>query len=140
MFEKVLTDLLVTLNQRWHQRTKRPLPLSVTYASQHFERLWLVDASTLEALFRKLKSLESSTLGKLGGRICAVVDLKTRYPIQTWFNEKPYAHESNLVPDLLKLVTSKTLLLLDRLWTCLRIPLDNWILALTCHQWVTGNG
>ena len=140
MFEKVLTDLLVTLNQRWHQRTKRPLPLSVTYASQHFERLWLVDASTLEALFRKLKSLESSTLGKLGGRICAVVDLKTRYPIQTWFNEKPYAHESNLVPDLLKLVTSKTLLLLDRLWTCLRIPLDNWILALTCHEWVTGNG
>ena len=50
MFEKVLADLLVTLNQRWHQRTKRPLPLSVTYASQHFERLWLVDASTLEAL------------------------------------------------------------------------------------------
>ena len=73
-----------------------------------------MDASTLEALFRKLKSLESSTLGKLGGRICAVVDLKTRYPIQTWFNEKPYAHESNFVPDLLKLVKPQTLLLLDR--------------------------
>ena len=53
-------------------------------------------------------------MGKLGGRICAVVDLKTRYPIQTWFNEKPYAHESNFVPDLLKLVTPQTLLLLDR--------------------------
>jgi hypothetical protein len=41
----------------------------------------------LEALFRKLKSLETSTLGKLGGRICSVVDLKTSYPVQTWFNE-----------------------------------------------------
>lgn len=114
MFKKVLTDLLVTLNQRWHQRKKRPLPLSVTYASQHFEQLWIADASTLEALFRKLKSLEESTLGKLGGRICAVVDLKTRYPVQTWFNQRPYAHESNFLPNLLELIAPKTLLLLDR--------------------------
>lgn len=114
LFERVLTELLVTLNQRWHQRTKRTLPLSVNYASQHFERLWIVDASTLEALFRKLKSLESSSLGQLGGRICAVVDLKTRYPIQTWFDERPYAHESNYVSNLLELILPKTLLLLDR--------------------------
>jgi hypothetical protein len=114
MFELVLTDLLVVLNQRWHQRQKRPLPRSVAHASQHFERLWIVDASTLEALFRKLKSLETSTLGKLGGRICSVVDLKTSYPVQTWFNEHPYAHESNFVPQLLELVAPKTLLLLDR--------------------------
>lgn len=114
MFERVLSELLVTLNQRWHQRKKRPLPLSVTHTNQHFERIWIVDASTLEALFRKLKSLESTTLGKLGGRICAVVDLNTRYPVQTWFNERPYAHESNFLPQLLELTTSKTLLLLDR--------------------------
>jgi hypothetical protein len=116
MFEFVLSDLLVTLNQRWHQRQKRTLPLSVAHASQHFEQLWIVDASTLEALFRKLKSLESSTLGKLGGRICAVIDLKTRYPVQTWtwFDERPYAHESNFVPQLLELIVPKTLLMLDR--------------------------
>ena len=114
LFERVLSDLLRLLNQRWQQRHRRPLPLSVAYASQHFEQLWIVDASTLEALFRKLKSLETSALGKLGGRICAVVDLKTRYPVQTWFDEKPYAHESNFVPELLELVIPKTLLLLDR--------------------------
>jgi hypothetical protein len=86
----------------------------MAHASQHYQRLWMVDASTLEALFRKLKSLESSKLGKLGGRICAVVDLKTRYPVQTWFDERPYAHESNFVPQLLELIAPKTLLLLDR--------------------------
>ena len=53
-------------------------------------------------------------MGKLGGRICAVVDLKTRYPVQTWFNERPYAHESNFVANLLKLVVPNGLLLLDR--------------------------
>lgn len=114
LFEKVLSELLITLNQRWSQRKKRPLPKSVAYANQHFERLWIVDASTLEALFRKLKSLESLNRGTLGGRICAVVDLKTRYPVQTWFHERPYAHESNFVSQLLKLVVPKTLLLLDR--------------------------
>jgi hypothetical protein len=122
LFERVLADLLITLNQRWHQRQQRTLPLSVTYASQYFEQLWIVDASTLEALFRKLKSLESLKLGKLGGRICpkgyrfayAVINLKTRYPVQTWFEERPYAHESNFVPQLLKLIAPKTLLMLDR--------------------------
>ena len=114
MFERVLTELLETLNQRWNSRTKRPLPTAIAYAEQHFQQIWIVDASTLEALFRKLKSLENSNLGALGGRICAVVDLKTRYPVQTWFHEKPYAHESNFAPDLLKLVRPKTLLLLDR--------------------------
>ena len=90
MFEGVLTDLLMILNQRWQTRQQRPLPLSIANADQHFQQMWIVDASTLEALFRKLKSLESETLGKLGGRICAVVDLKTRYPVQTWFHERPY--------------------------------------------------
>ncbi|MEL7521036.1 MAG: IS4 family transposase [Cyanobacteria bacterium J06631_2] len=114
LFERVLSDLLVSLNQRWQQRQRRPLPLSMAHASQHFQQMWIVDASTLEALFRKLKSLETSNLGQLGGRICAIVDLKTRYPVQTWFDERPYAHESNFVSNLLELVTAKTLLLLDR--------------------------
>lgn len=107
-------ELLVSLNQRWSDRTKRSVPLSVAYANQHFSQLWMVDASTLEALFRKLSSLKSSNLGQLGGRICAVVDLKTRYPVQTWFDERPYAHESNFVPQLQELIRPKTLLLLDR--------------------------
>ena len=59
MLERVLRELLILLNQRWHQRKQRPLPLSVAHANQHFEQLWIVDTSTLEALFRKLKSLET---------------------------------------------------------------------------------
>ena len=45
LFEGVLTELLVTLDQRWHQRKKRPLPLSVAYAERNFKQLWIVDAS-----------------------------------------------------------------------------------------------
>jgi hypothetical protein len=61
MFERVLTDLLVVLNQRWHQRQRRPLPLSVAHANQYFKQLWIVDASTLEALFHKSVSILSQS-------------------------------------------------------------------------------
>ncbi|NEQ83535.1 MAG: hypothetical protein F6K26_26050 [Moorea sp. SIO2I5] len=73
-----------------------------------------MDASTLEALFRKLKSLEAVPLGQLGGRICAVIDLETRFPVETWFEAHPYTHESNFLPRLLKLIPASTLLIIDR--------------------------
>ncbi|NEP27480.1 MAG: IS4 family transposase, partial [Moorea sp. SIO3I6] len=72
-----------------------------------------MDASTLEALFRKLKSLETVPLGQLGGRICTVVE-ETGFPVETWFKSNPYTHESNFVPNLLELIPAKTLLILDR--------------------------
>ena len=101
----------------WSERLRR----SDSFAGESLQALPLRSnvgalqcAQFAEALFGKLKSLEISSLGKLGGRICAVVDLKTSYPVQTWFHERPYAHESNFVANLLELVTPKTLLLLDR--------------------------
>ncbi|MEM6611019.1 MAG: hypothetical protein AAF652_01980 [Cyanobacteria bacterium P01_C01_bin.72] len=46
--------------------------------------------------------------------MCQGNRIKTRYPVPTWFNEQPCGHESNFVPNLLELVTPKTLLLLNR--------------------------
>ena len=114
MFERVLEELLVPLNQRWQQRQKRKTSLGIAQAKKHFERIWIADASTLEALFRKLKSLEDKPLGQLAGRICAVVDLQTRYPVKTWFQDRPYTHESNFQSQLLEFLPPQTLLLLDR--------------------------
>lgn len=110
----MLNELLVPLNQRWQTRQKRTTRVSIAYARKHFQQIWIVDASTLEALFRKLKSLETAAIGKLGGRICSLVDLETRYPIQTWFESHPYTHESNFVPQILEFIPAQTLLVLDR--------------------------
>ncbi|CDN09603.1 hypothetical protein RintRC_6766 [Richelia intracellularis] len=49
-----------------------------------FHRIWIVDCSTLEALFRKFKSLEDVPKGQLGGKKGAVIDLMTRLPIEIW--------------------------------------------------------
>ena len=114
LFEGVLKDLLPELHQRWQERQNRPLPESVVYARQHFAQLWVVDGSTLEALFRKLKVLAEVPVGQLAGKIGTVVDLVTRLPVEIWFEEQPKSHESNFMPALLALVKAKTLLMVDR--------------------------
>ena len=107
-------EILPQLQQRWQQRVKRPLPVSINEALKHFDQIWAVDGSTLEALFRKLKSLEDVPRGQLAGKICTVIDIVTRLPVEVWFHSNPKASETNFEADLLKLVTTKTLLLLDR--------------------------
>ncbi len=46
---------------------------------------WIVDGSTLEALFRKLQSLQEAQRGQLAGKMSTVIDLMTRLPIEIWF-------------------------------------------------------
>ena len=114
LFEQVLKDLLPDLKNRWHQRQERPLPESLAYARQHFDRIWAADGSTLEALFRKLKVLADVPVGQLAGKMGTVVDLLTRLPVEIWFREQAKAHDTTFIPDLLALVKAKTLLVLDR--------------------------
>jgi hypothetical protein len=81
LFEGVFKDLLPKLKQNWLQRTQRPLPESIKYARQNFQQIWAADGSTLEALFRKLKSLEDAKTGQLAGKIFTVVDLVSQLAV-----------------------------------------------------------
>ena len=114
LFERVFKDLLPQLQLNWQRRLKRPLPDSVKFALCNFERIWIADGSTLEALFLKLKSLEDLKTGQLAGKICTVIDLVNRLPIEVWFHTKPAASETNFEAPLLNLLPAKTLILLDR--------------------------
>ncbi|MGK7917964.1 MAG: IS4 family transposase [Prochloraceae cyanobacterium] len=114
LFEGVFKELLPALRESWHSRNNRPLPESIQFALTKFERVWIADGSTLEALFRKLKSLADVPKGQLAGKMGTVIDLTTRLPVEIWFKENPRASETNFEKDLLNLVTAKTLLLLDR--------------------------
>ena len=114
LFEGVFKDLLPQLQQNWRQRNQRPLPDSIKFARKYFERIWVADGSTLEALFRKLKSLEDVPRGQLAGKICTVIDIVTRLPVEVWFHTNPRASETNFEANLLVMVQAKTLLFLDR--------------------------
>ncbi len=114
LFERIFTELLPNLNLRWSTRQNRPLPDSVQFTLSKFENIWCADGSTLEALFRKLKSLESVKAGTLAGKMGVVMDLVTRLPIAIWFKENPRASDTRFEDNLLELVSAQTLLLLDR--------------------------
>jgi Transposase DDE domain len=114
LLEKVFKDLLPSLRTAWHSRNKRPLPESIKFTLLKFEKVWIIDGSTLEALFKKLQSLEEAQRGQLAGKMSTVIDLMTRLPVEIWFEENPKAADTKLEENILNLVTSKTLLLLDR--------------------------
>lgn len=114
LFEQVFKDLLPQLQHNWQQRLRRPVPDSIKLVQTNFEQLWVADGTTLEALFRKLKSLEDLKTGQLAGKICTVINLVTRLPIQIWFHTNPSASDTNFETLLLNLLPAKTLVLLDR--------------------------
>jgi hypothetical protein len=51
----------------------------------------------LEALFRKLKSLEEVKQGVLAGKIGVVMDLVTRLPVEIWFEENPSVYHCHIL-------------------------------------------
>jgi hypothetical protein len=114
LFERIYQEIVPQLKIRWSSRQKRPLPESVQFALSKFEKIWIADGSTLEALFRKLKSLEEVKQGLLAGKMGVVMDLVTRIPVEIWFEENPAASDTRFEQRLLDLVSTKTLLLLDR--------------------------
>lgn len=115
LFERVLKDLLPLLQERWHSRRKRPVPLAVKVAQEHFKHLWIVDGSTLEALFRKLDSLQDVPVGQLAGKIGTVIDLVSRFPVEIWYREEAKDHDTHFITEILALIkTSQPLLLFDR--------------------------
>jgi hypothetical protein len=73
LFERIFKDLLPQLQLNWQQRLNRPLPDRVKFALCNFERIWIADGSTMDALFRKLKSLKELKTGQLASKICTVI-------------------------------------------------------------------
>lgn len=114
LLEGVFRDILPQLKERWSQRKKRSLPESIQFTLQKFDKIWIADASVLEALFKKLKSLEDIGKGQLAGKIGVIIDLVTRLPVEIWFQENPKASDTRFEQNLLECIPEKTLLLLDR--------------------------
>jgi hypothetical protein len=93
-------------NRDHAKKKQRPMVFTLS----RFEKIWIVDGSTLEGLFRKLQSLESAQRGQLAGKMSTVIDLMTRLPVEIWFEENPKASDTKLEENILNIVTENTLL------------------------------
>lgn len=114
LFEEVLLTALPKLLARAAART-RPQPALIARMQARFERLWIVDATTLEAVFCKVELLRGATEAQLGGKLMGLLDLPSKLPVRLWLDKDPAANEKSFLNDLVKpLLATGTLLLFDR--------------------------
>lgn len=116
LFKQVLLELLPKLQARSAARS-RPHPPVVAKALRHFERLWIIDGSTLEALFRKVGPLREKAgdegVKVLGGKLFGLLDLPSKLPINLWHDVDPLTSDISFLAKVKPLLTSGTLLLFD---------------------------
>lgn len=112
LFERVLTDVLPRMQQRWQAR-RRPLPPALAWAQAHFTAVVALDGSTLDALLRKVGLLREEPKAPLAGRMAALLDVVTRLPRQVWYEADPQAHDQRFWDRALAAVPRGALLLFD---------------------------
>jgi hypothetical protein len=112
LFERVLLRVLEVLPSRQAART-RPLPTDLAAIRGRFGGCYAVDGTTLEALFRKLKSLREQPSAPLGGHLGVAVDLISHLPAKLCWADDPATNDKALAPALIDWLTPNTLLVFD---------------------------
>lgn len=87
----------------------------------------MLDASTLEALFRKVGLVRESeaptpTTPPLAGTLWAVLDLPSKLPVHLWWHEDPTANEKSLLDRVKAVLPPGTLLITHTRPGLLRLP------------------
>jgi len=112
LFRQVFERVLPALHNAWPQR-QRPVPTVIAWACAHFSRVLVCDASTLDALLRKVGLLQGRLSHPLAGRMTTLLDLASRLPWRVWYDCDPNAAEQRHWPQLLAAVPAGALLLFD---------------------------
>jgi hypothetical protein len=113
LFGEVLQAVLPSLLARAAARM-RPQAPPVARVLDHFPRIWVADATTLEAVFHKVGALRGTTGTVLGGKLLAVLDLPSKLPVQLWWDDHPAANEKSFLERLQARLPVGTLLVVDR--------------------------
>ena len=112
LFARILTDVLPMMQARWRARTC-PLPAEIAWATQHYAQVLAVDGSTLDALLRRIGLLRDLPEHPLAGRMMALLDVTSRLPVHLWYTEDEQSHDQRFWEEILAVVQSGSLLLLD---------------------------
>ena len=112
LFLKILLSILPLMQERWAER-KRPLPPEIAWAQEHYSEVELVDASTLDALIRKLGLLKDLPQNPLAGRMTCILNLCSRLPSQIWYESDPKANDQRFWQRILEALKENSLLIFD---------------------------
>ncbi len=129
LFAGVWATLAPTLQARAAART-RPLPPVIARVQPHFPRIWAIDGSTLEELFKKVGLLRPEPTTVLGGTLEAVLDLATKLPVHLWLERNPVGNDLRFLDRVKALLTQGTLLVMDAAYWA--FPFFDWLTEAGC--------
>lgn len=112
LFQRILVDVLVQMEDRWQKRD-RPLPPEIAWAQERYSDVLVHDGSTLDALVRKVGLLRDAETHPLAGRMTALMSLVTRLPRQVWYEADALAHDQRFWPQILAALPAGALLIFD---------------------------
>jgi hypothetical protein len=112
LFEAIFQEVLPQLHQRWEGRTRRLKPV-LAWASEAFSAVVVADASTLDAVLKKLALLRSAPNTPLAGKMLAVLDLLSRQARAVYFEPDAAMSEQRFWDRLMSGLREQTLLLVD---------------------------
>lgn len=113
LFRDLVNQLLPTLHERAAART-RPVPAVLGRVGHHFAQIWAADATTLESLFKKMELLREEPGTVLGGKLAALLDLRTKLPVAIWWDQDAAVNERSFLRQIQAMLPPRTLLTLDR--------------------------
>ncbi|HEY7029697.1 MAG TPA: transposase [Thermomicrobiales bacterium] len=124
LFAGIWTSLAPTLQARAAART-RPLPPVVARVQAHYPRIWAIDGSTLEELFKKVGLLRPDPAKVLGGALEAVLDVATRLPVHLWLEADPVGNDLRFLDRIKAVLGPGTLVVLDAAYWA--FPFFDWL-------------
>jgi hypothetical protein len=123
LFREVVHALLPELQRRAAARS-RPRAAVIQRAQQHFRHLWIVDATKLELLFKKVGALREGAGHPHGGTLLGLLDLPSKLPVHLVWDADSALNERRLLERIKALLEPGTLLLFDGGF--LSFPLFDW--------------
>jgi hypothetical protein len=113
LFADLWQELAPALQQRAAQR---PAFHADLLAQLHpaYERVWVLDSSRLEAVFKKSGALRDHPGKVLGGTLVAVLDVGSHLPVQVWVDASATVNDRAILPNLHERTPAGTIVVLDR--------------------------
>jgi hypothetical protein len=124
LFAGIWTSLAPTLQARAAART-RPLPPVIARVQAHYPRIWALDGSTLEELFKKVGLLRPEVATVLGGTLEAVLDLATKLPVRLWLDPDPVGNDLRFLDRIKEALAPGTLVVMDAAYYA--FPFFDWL-------------
>ena len=113
LFAQVFAEVAPLLQQRASQRPAFHADLLAGLAP-HYQRVWILDSSRLEAVFKKSAAVRGKAGTVLGGTLVTVLDLGSHLPVQVWVDASATVNDRKSLPKLHACTPSGTIVVLDR--------------------------